>query len=130
MSQIETLNKKFWFLCQHWLSERNVPQGRFRDLIRAIPNMRVLAAKIKEINDAERLSIIFTVRKKSLKQQFENKISAISSPNPKQRPRRTSRRNPKFLNFKYLFYFYQVFFIIEKTYYLSLLHASSTNAYI
>ncbi|CBY08614.1 unnamed protein product [Oikopleura dioica] len=60
VSQIEMLNKKFWFLCQHWLCERNVQQGRFRDLIRAIPNMRVLAAKIKEINDAERLSIIFT----------------------------------------------------------------------
>ena len=61
MSQIENLNKKFWFLCQHWLSERNVPQGRFRDLIRAIPSMRVLAVKLKEIDDAERLSIIFTV---------------------------------------------------------------------
>lgn len=60
VSQIENLNKKFWFLCQHWLSERNVPQGRFRDLIRAIPSMRVLAAKLKEINDVERLSIIFT----------------------------------------------------------------------
>ena len=59
-SQVETLNKKYWFLFQHWLNERNLPT-RFRELIRAIPNTRILASKLKQIEDLERLSIIFTV---------------------------------------------------------------------
>jgi len=57
--KIEAQNKRFWFLCQHWLVDRKRQQGRFRDLIKAIPDMRILAAELKKINDVHRLGFIF-----------------------------------------------------------------------
>lgn len=57
--KIEAQNKRFWFLCQHWLVDRKRQQGRFRDLIKAIPDMRILAAELKKINDIHRLGFLF-----------------------------------------------------------------------
>ena len=59
--KVEALNKRFWFLCQHWLVDRKRQQGRFRDLIKAIPDMRILAAELKKVSDTHRLGFIFKV---------------------------------------------------------------------
>ena len=64
---VESLNKRFWFLCQHWLAARQGPQQRFRDLITSIPDIRLVASKLKEV-PSEKLCFLFKVWKsKNLK---------------------------------------------------------------
>jgi len=58
--KVEAFNKKFWFLCQHWLAARQGPQQRFRDLITSIPEIRFVAASLKKV-PAEKLSFLFKV---------------------------------------------------------------------
>jgi len=55
---VESLNKRFWFLCQHWLAARQGPQQRFRDLITSIPDIRLVASKLKEV-PSEKLCFLF-----------------------------------------------------------------------
>ena len=57
---VESLNKRFWFLCQHWLAARQGPQQRFRDLITSIPDIRLVASKLKEV-PSEKLCFLFKV---------------------------------------------------------------------
>ena len=59
---VESLNKRFWFLCQHWLAARQGPQQRFRDLITSIPDIRLVASKLKEV-PSEKLCFLFKVWK-------------------------------------------------------------------
>ena len=59
--KVEAFNKKFWFLCQHWLAARQGPQQRFRDLITSIPEIRFVASSLKKV-PAEKISLLFKVR--------------------------------------------------------------------
>ena len=59
--KVEAFNKKFWFLCQHWLAARQGPQQRFRDLITSIPEIRFVASALKKV-PAEKLCLLFKVR--------------------------------------------------------------------
>jgi len=56
--KVEAFNKKFWFLCQHWLAARQGPQQRFRDLITSIPEIRFVASALKKV-PAEKLCLLF-----------------------------------------------------------------------
>lgn len=56
--KVEAFNKKFWFLCQHWLAARQGPQQRFRDLITSIPEIRFVASSLKKV-PAEKISLLF-----------------------------------------------------------------------
>ena len=58
--KVEAFNKKFWFLCQHWLAARQGPQQRFRDLITSIPEIRYVASSLKKIS-ADKISLLFKV---------------------------------------------------------------------
>ena len=58
--KVEAFNKKFWFLCQHWLAARQGPQQRFRDLITSIPEIRFVASALKKV-PAEKLCLLFKV---------------------------------------------------------------------
>ena len=62
--KVEAFNKKFWFLCQHWLAARQGPQQRFRDLITSIPEIRFVASALKKV-PAEKLCLLFKVRNSS-----------------------------------------------------------------
>jgi germ cell nuclear factor len=56
--KVEALNKRFWFLCQHWLAARQGPQQRFRDLITSIPDIRLVASKLKKV-PSDKISFLF-----------------------------------------------------------------------